>query len=328
MARFEAPMFAADTETPVQVRFSTMNGGPAGRDIGPNNLGLAVRFGADGGDLVAVNAALFPAKDPTASFKHSSAMSSPRRPVAKPPVIEFLRNHTGSIAATIAYGRSRARGRPPSFAETTYHGQHTFWLASTSNDKTLVRYRWAPTAGDRGGRSWGDPASTLRDELIERLAAGPVQFTLMLEVAGYRQHADDPSEFWPETLERLIAGELTVRPADTPMPARPDPAFRPSKPPAGWEPDDADHIMNARREVYALARARRRKTGRLMTSPVDSGRVVTMRQPSVSRRMVAGATRTRTGRPAVRARACRGWPRLGRAARRSGSRLHGAEVRP
>ena len=32
----------------------------------------------------------------------------------------------------------------------------------------------------------------------------------MLEVATYAQHADDPSEFWPETLERMVAGELAL----------------------------------------------------------------------------------------------------------------------
>ena len=248
--RFGGAIFQGEPSD-VHVRFSVMGGGNAGLDHGPNNLGLAVRFPGDR-DLLAVNTALFPVKNP-AQFPDflEQVLGDPQTTWG--PVEQFLKENSESIMATIAFGRSRRRGRPASFAEATYHGAHAFWLAlaEESGSELLARYRWQPAAGDRAGHSWADAQRVLREELVERLdTAGEVRFTLVLEVAGAAQHADDPREFWPETLERLIAGELVVKEVD---PSGEDLAFRADQPPTGWRPDPCDKVMEARAEVYALA---------------------------------------------------------------------------
>ena len=261
--RFAAPIFDRRTAA-VTARFSTMIGGPAGSHYDENNLGLAVRFGADEGDLVAINTALFPVRNPGDFRQFLTEVGGPQR--GEPaPMLVFLDQHLDSLAATVAYGRSRARGRPASFAETTYHGAHAFWLAAADGGpETLVRYRWAPIAGDRAHDSWQPTAAGRRGrsghgarlgaELRAWLRAGPVRFTMMLEVGGYAQRGDDPSAFWPETLERLIAGELELTAVDTAEPSPGDPVFRPAGPPVGWRPDPGDEVMKARAEVYELAR--------------------------------------------------------------------------
>ena len=255
--RFGATVFQS-SHTDVEVRFSVTGGGVEGRDNGENNLGLAVRF-ASGGDLVAVNIALFPVHDP-GDFPTflDQVKSSDRWGTTE----QYLQHHPESIMPVIAYGRSRRRGRAASFGETTYHGNHAFWLApsassTASTRETLVRYHWQPAAGDNAGLSWDDPQRELGVELTKRLAAECVRFTLVLDVAGLAQRADDPSEFWPETLERLIVGELVLTAILDEGGANDGehsfPAFRPDRPPIGWRADDGDEVMKARAVVYAGA---------------------------------------------------------------------------
>jgi catalase len=129
---------------------------------------------------------------------------------------------------------------------------HAFSFARRDGSVTWARYRWEPAAGDRTLHEWDTDSSVLGDELTTRLSRwGAVRFTLVLELAGADQRTDDPSAFWPETLERFIAGELVLteyRGSDLERHR-----FSPAEPPAGidWDPDD--RVLQARGRIYPMA---------------------------------------------------------------------------
>jgi hypothetical protein len=78
-----------------------------------------------------------------------------------------------------------------------------------------------------------------------------VRFTLVLEVAGPAQRIDDPSEFWPETLERLVVGELVL--TDWLGDGLEKCQFNPAEPPAGIDWHRDDRVLTTRGRVYRLA---------------------------------------------------------------------------
>ena len=50
----------------------------------------------------------------------------------------------------------------------------------------------------------------LREELHERLASGPVRFTLEAQIAAPGDDPDDPSREWPGDRERVTVGTLEL----------------------------------------------------------------------------------------------------------------------
>ncbi len=97
----------------------------------------------------------------------------------------------------------------------------------------------------------------LFDDLIARLARGPLQWHLIVTIGQPSDPTNDPTKLWPSDREHLDVGTLTIDHAETEAPGNcRDINFDPLVLPAGIEPSD-DLVLAARSPVYSESFRRR-----------------------------------------------------------------------
>jgi catalase len=124
----------------------------------------------------------------------------------------------------------------------------------------FVRYSWRPEPGT--ARIYLDeeqhiPSDYLQLELRERLAVGPVRFTLHLKIAEKDDNVTDPATAWPQERYSVHAGtlELTGLLSDQ-IGGCEALIFDPGRVTDGIEPSDAP-ILKARPGAYSVSFQRR-----------------------------------------------------------------------
>ena len=149
------------------------------------------------------------------------------------------------------------------FRPTAFHAYK--WIDADGGGR-WVRYTWRPTleepepSREEAKRRGAD---YLFDDLAQRLERGSVRMLLELQIAGEGDDPHDPSDEWPPTRERVIAGTLEVTATD---PAADDGiVFDPTRVTDGIEPSD-DPVLKYRPVVYDLSH-RRRTAGGLWRPP-------------------------------------------------------------
>ncbi|HEX2371341.1 MAG TPA: catalase family peroxidase [Solirubrobacterales bacterium] len=154
---------------------------------------------------------------------------------------------------------------PASYAECAYNGLHAFAFADAAGERRFGRYRWEPDAGARALPDEEIEASGpdyLQEEIADRLAAGPVGFTLRMRLAEDDDPLEDPTVPWPEERPEVTLGALTLTDVDADA-ERDDEliVFDPTKLTDGIEPSD-DEILATRPHAYAVSAERRSAAGR------------------------------------------------------------------
>jgi catalase len=105
-----------------------------------------------------------------------------------------------------------------SYATLTYYAIHAFNFLDADGGSRYVRYTLVPEAGQhhlgirearRRGRDY------LQEEIRERVARGPVRFTLELQVGEPGDDADDPTSVWPKQRRRVNAGTFEITALET-----------------------------------------------------------------------------------------------------------------
>jgi catalase len=212
------------TEGDVVIRFS--NGLPQidADDRERGVRGMAVKFLHEGtpvADLVAANFRVFPSRTPEGFIELVEALSHAQaegsfaerakgKLAAAGGFAGILTKHPESHAGLKAF---IARQGPASFATTRYDGLHAFFLVDADGNRQAFRYRLVPALGEVDLTP--DHAKTLASdyllgELDERLAAGPVTFTLVFQLAEPGDPTNDPSAAWPEHRPLIPAGTFEV----------------------------------------------------------------------------------------------------------------------
>jgi len=238
---------------PVRVRWSNGGGNPKLPDKAPDVRGMAVSFRlADGTatDLLGQTAPRFNVRTPEAFLELVQAAGNP----LKLPL--FLLRHPESVPAVIADARAKALVSPYSYAEATYYPIHAYkWIAADGTE-SWVRYRLTPQGG-RDERPDGvfKGHDRLREEILARLAAHPVRYTLDVQVAGPKDDPHDPMSVWKSDF--FDAGTIEV--------TGPDPdreqngevvVFDPTRIVDGIELSD-DPILRYRGAAYGASVSRR-----------------------------------------------------------------------
>ncbi|MEA2211355.1 MAG: catalase [Solirubrobacteraceae bacterium] len=202
----------AGPEVAVTARFSNGGGNPKHPDWAPDPRGLAVKFYLPDGsrtDIVAVSSPLFPCRTPEGFVELLRAQAAGPAAAWKFPL--FLRHHPEAIRVLPRVTSTLAP--PAGYERIPYYGLHAFrWLDGDGGSR-WVRYELRPAAGVARLTPWAArrrPRDYLQTGIAERLAAGPVIFSVQIQIAEPSDPVDDPSAAWPRTRRRVTVGTLSL----------------------------------------------------------------------------------------------------------------------
>ena len=257
-----APHIERET-TPVTVRFSNSTGIPTIPDNDPNTAsprGMAIRFHLAEHvhtDIIAHSHNGFPVRTPEEFLEFLRAVAAGKEAKSSPTPIEaFLADHPKALLFVQA-----PKPIPTSFAGEAYFGVNAFQFTNKDGATRFGRYRILPEHG--GEYLDNETAATktgnfLFDEIAERVAQGPVQYQVVVQLAEEGDIVDDATAIWPEDRPQLTLGTVTVtgrlQEEDSEQRRM---IFDPIPRVAGIDPSD-DPLLETRADVYLLSGRRRR----------------------------------------------------------------------
>jgi len=254
----KAPHFNSKTPVGVIARFSMGGGDPNASNAQKDNVrGLAIHFdlGKDNTtDLVMISAPVFVARDPDQFLKLLTTVASHD----KAKIGEYFKDNPNS---TQQAQYLNARPVPASFATVDYFGVHSFTFTNADGKKQLFKYKALPVAGDVGisddEAAKKDP-DFYRPELKDRLAKGPVQFTLTAVLGEAGDPTDDPTVRWPDEDKRKSVTLGTISITDFEDAKSCDAGFfDPTNVVDGVDGPPNDKIFPMRSQAYAVSFSRR-----------------------------------------------------------------------
>jgi catalase len=244
---------ATRKSTPVIARFSDGTGLPAIPDNAPdaNPRGLAIRFQLGEHvhtDIVSHSTDGFPTRTGQEFLELLRAVGA-GDPSA------FLATHPAALAFV-----QTPKPNPVSFATEAYFGVTAFRFTNQQGLARCGRYRIQPEAGiahfdEAAAKSQSE--NYLLDELADRIAAGPVQFDIHVQIANDTDIVDDATIHWPADRPVVQFGtiELTSKAPDDEAHRRL--IFDPIPRVDGIEPSN-DPLLELRAAIYLLSGRRRR----------------------------------------------------------------------
>ena len=148
-----------------------------------------------------------------------------------------------------------------SFANSRFNSINAFYLVNAAGQRQAVRWAWQPEAPVPPLADGPASNDALQQELLMRLAAGPVRWHLLFSLAQASDPLDDPSKVWPDSRQQVDAGTLVLEHASRQeQGACRDINFDPLILPVGIEPS-TDPILHARSAAYAESFKRRTREG-------------------------------------------------------------------
>jgi catalase len=245
-----AAVFAGE-QVPVLVRWSNAAGSPKLPDRAPDVRGMAVKFRSTAGDtdLLGQTAPRFPVRTPEDFVSMTEAST---RPATFP---LWVARHPGTLGALVANARAGAIKSPFSYAEKTYYPIHAYGWVDGRGTRRWVRYVLHPLDGPRPSGSFTGP-DRLTQEIVARLAEGPVRVELRVTVAAERDDPHDPTSVWAG-IHELVAGVVEVTaPVEDPEVSGGPVVFDPTRVVDGIELSH-DPILRYRPAAYSESVARR-----------------------------------------------------------------------
>ena len=237
---------------PILVRWSNGGGNPSVPDKAPDVRGMAVKFELPDGtatDLLGQTAPRFVVRTPEDFLEFVEAASNPLK------LHLFLLRHRDAVMPLLANAKAKAIIPPRSYAVATYYPIHAYRWVATDGAGSWVRSVLRPLSSTEPAGHFTGP-DQLRDEIVARLAAGPVRFTLQATVAGPKDDPHDPTSE-RKRAETFDAGTLTIhRAVEDPEAAGGVTVFDPTRVVDGIELSD-DPILLYRPKAYSESIARR-----------------------------------------------------------------------
>jgi catalase len=257
-----APHIARES-TPVTVRFSNSTGLPLLPDNDPNAnpRGFAIRFNLAEHvhtDIVSHSTDGFPTRTGQEFLEFLRAVAASEQSKLSPSPVEIF---LGAHPAALAFVQT-PKPTPASFAKESYFGVSALRFTNRDGASRYGRYRILPDAGiehlDEATTKAKD-ANFLFDELGQRIAAGPISFQILVQVANENDNVDDATIHWPEERPLIRLGRIVLI-ALLPDNLRQQKKiiFDPIPRVDGIEPS-ADPLFELRAAVYLLSGRRRRQ---------------------------------------------------------------------
>jgi len=246
---------------PLVLRFSNTGGDPDRPDNAPGSAirGFAMSFmPADGAgvDLMTINSPIFATRTPAdfVAFNQAVMASGPTAPEPKP-VAAWLAAHP-ETRAFVAFPKPM----PASYATEEYWAIHAYRFTNAAGAVHFVRFHVVPEAGVvvlTPEQAKDAPPHGLLDDIRTRVAAGPVGFHLIAQVAEPGDVTSDPTVPWPADRPTVDLGRIVVtRAVADNAAAEKSIGFIPNKSVPGWAPSD-DPFLAVRAGVYGVAYPRR-----------------------------------------------------------------------
>jgi catalase len=248
--------------TPVTVRFSNSTGVPLipDNDSNANPRGMAIRFHLGEHlhtDIIGHSVNAFPTRtgDEFLEFLHAVATSDPAKP-SPSPIETFLGSHPAAKRFV-----ETPKPAPASFATEAFFGITAMRFTNADGTSRFGRYHVLPGAGletldEAAVKSKG--ANFLFDEITSRIAAGPVHFQIMVQVADEGDVVDDATVLWPDDRLVISFGEIVLSEVVAAQQAEQQQIiFDPIPRIDGIEPS-GDPLLELRAAVYLLSGRRRR----------------------------------------------------------------------
>jgi catalase len=197
---------------PVIARFSLGGGNPNAPDDAPDNVrGLAVKFDLGNGastDIVTISAPMFFVQTPALFVELLKAVASGDQDKVK----AFFDAHPES---TRQKAWLTSHPVPASYAGVGYWGVHGFTFTNAAGEKTLVKYKLIPEAGELGltaDEAKAKGADFYAAELKDRLAKGPVVFDYTAIMGKEGDPTNDPTLRWEDEDNRATTplGKITI----------------------------------------------------------------------------------------------------------------------
>jgi catalase len=207
-AVFDAPSL------PITVRFSDFTGLPdiSDTDDNANPRGMAVRFHAGEGNNLDVVAHSFNGFPSATAQEFAELMGALAKSTPDAPKPTALDTYLASHPAAKTFFTSQ-KPPPVSFATAVYFGVNAVTFDDGAGRRSHVRPRFVPRAGehylDAASRATLGP-NYLFEEIVRRLAGGPVEFDWKVQIAEPGDRLDDPSTAWPESRRLITVGTLAI----------------------------------------------------------------------------------------------------------------------
>jgi catalase len=264
-ARLTRAPHASRPSTSVTVRYSNAPGVPASQDndlqSGPR--GIAVRFHLGDHvhtDIIAHSLNGFPVRsgEEFLQFLHAAASAGAGKPEA-----------FGSFLATHPHAKrfvETPKPIPTSFAREAFFAVTSFKFTSAQGLSRHGRFRILPVEGTEylsTEEAAAKSGNFLFEEIGPRLARGPFQFGVLVQMAGPGDDVTDASVTWPDSREQVPFGTVTVTARiEDQAPQRRKIIFDPVPRVDGIE-SSGDPLTEVRSDLYLLSGRRRRKAGGL-----------------------------------------------------------------
>jgi catalase len=251
----QAQIFARG-QYPVLGRLNLATPDPNAPDATVRVRGLGLRFSTPDGQewrSAMIDAPFFPVATPDAFYALLTASAS------KDP--DAMKNFAGAHPEIVAFG-GWAKSAPwtGSYAEERFNSLNAFVFTDKSGADHVVRWSLVPAAQpvpvspeDLAKRG----PDFLAPEITQRVASGPVRWTMTVTVANPGDPTADPSKAWPDDRRTIEVGTLTVQQieAEADGPCR-DINFDPTVLPTGIRTSD-DPFPAARSAAYSKSYNRR-----------------------------------------------------------------------
>jgi catalase len=246
---------------PVTVRFSDGAADPSIPDNSPDAgpRGMAIRFQLTAGgitDIVAIshNGFIVDTGEEFLALQKAVVATDPSKPHPWP-IEVFLSTRPRALKFV-----QEIRVIPASFATESFFANHAFIFVNQDGVKQAGRYQILPGAGQHNlseAEAKSRSADFLVQELKTRLASGPIEFRLVVQLPNAGDPTNDSSLVWPDDRQTIDAGTINITSvvADS-AGAEKQLVYDPTHLTEGIELSD-DPLPALRASVYSLSAARR-----------------------------------------------------------------------
>jgi catalase len=253
----KAPHFNSKTPVGIIGRFSMGGGDPDASNAQKDNVrGIALHFDLgkeNTTDLLMISAPVFVAKSPDQFLKLLTTVATKD----KEKIGAYFKDNPNS---TRQAEWLNARPVPASYGTVNYWGIHAFTFTNAEGKKQIFKYKALPVGGEVGlsdDEAKAKDADFYRPELKDRLAKGPVQFTLTAILGEAGDPLDDPTAFWPEDKRKSVTlGTISITDLEDPKTCDAG-IFDPTNVVDGIEGPANDTIFPMRSQAYAVSLSRR-----------------------------------------------------------------------